>query len=237
MAALVDRDVPPVAGLTLVRVDDARRAMGRLATFVRRRFKGTVIAVAGSNGKTGTKHLIHAALSSRLRGSMSPKSFNNDVGVPVTIFAADAGDDFVVLEMGTNHPGEIAHLSRMAEPDKVVITNVGAEHLEFFGGLDGVRREEASIVEGLRPNGWAIVNGDDGELPRLVASHGHTVETFGWSERNMHWPTDVKCSLDGVQFGWEDDVQGPVGTFSVPDDRDPQRPERVSGPDRLRAVV
>ncbi len=213
VAALVDRDVPPVDGLTQIRVDDARRAMGRLATFVRRRFKGTVIAVAGSNGKTGTKHLIHAALSSKLRGTMSPKSFNNDVGVPVTLFAAGEDDDFVVLEMGTNHPGEIAHLSCMAEPDVAVITNVGAEHLEFFGDLDGVARENAAVADGLcfgsGPVDAALVyNADDDRLGRALDQAMYFTRAvtyrelffFGGEEGGSLDAVDVRCGVDGVRF-------------------------------------
>ncbi len=216
VAAIVDRDVPPEPGLTLIRTDDARRAMGRLATFVRRRFRGTVIAVAGSNGKTGTKHLIHAALSSTLRGSMSPKSFNNDVGVPVTLFAADPTDDFVVLEMGTNHPGELAHLSRMAEPDVAVLTNVGAEHLEFFGDLDGVRREEASVAVGLRPGGLLVTHADDpGLLVRVIGQDVPWVG-FGWGGQNLVPTTGVVCTAAGTTFDWAGGPPGSPRTFKVP---------------------
>jgi UDP-N-acetylmuramoyl-tripeptide--D-alanyl-D-alanine ligase len=219
VAALVDRDVPPVPGLALLRVDDARRAMGRLATFVRRRFKGTVIAVVGSNGKTGTKHLIHAALSSELRGTMSPKSFNNDVGVPVTLFAADPSDDFVVLEMGTNHPGEIAHLSRMAEPDVAVITNVGAEHLEFFGDLAGVARENAQVVAGMGPTGRVFVNGDDASVVAHVVTGdpGRPHATlFGSHERNLVRPSNVRGTIEGTTFDWVDVIAGSLGPLFVP---------------------
>ena len=216
VAALVDRDVPPVPGLTLIRTEDARWAMGRLATYVRRRFKGTVIAVAGSNGKTGTKHLIHAALSSTLRGSMSLKSFNNDIGVPVTLFAADPSDDFVVLEMGTNHPGEIAHLSRMAEPDIAVITNVGAEHLEFFGDLAGVIREEASIAVGLQRSGLLVVHGDNPGLLAAVITHNVPWTGFGWGNHNQARPTNVACTADGTTFDWTDGPPGTTRAFFVP---------------------
>ena len=213
VAALVDRDVPAVAGLALIRVDDARRAMGRLATAVRRRFKGTVIAVAGSNGKTGTKHLIHAALSSTLRGSMSPKSFNNDVGVPVTLFAADPADDFVVLEMGTNHPGEIAHLSRMAEPDVAVVTNIGAEHLEFFGDEEGVARENAQVTAGMPLRGTVYVNEDDGWL---LNSDREEI-TFGLTGNADVQAGDVACGADGVGFTavW-DSRDAPRQPFFIP---------------------
>ena len=202
VAALVDRDVPAPPGMALVRVDDARRAMGRLATFVRRRFNGTVIAVAGSNGKTGTKHLIHAALSSCLRGSMSPKSFNNDVGVPVTLFAADETDDYVIVEVGTNHPGEIAHLSRMCEPDVAVITSIGAEHLEFFGDLAGVARENMQIVDGMRPGGPLFVNADDnGDLMiDLLDALDRPEVMFGFSGAADLCVTDAVCDAAGVRF-------------------------------------
>src|SRR5207253_580334 len=127
-------------------------------------FRSKVIAVAGSNGKTSTKFLIHAALRGRLKGSISPKSYNNDIGVPLTILPADPHQDYLVLEIGTNHPGEIKHLSDMSLPDITVITNCGAEHLEGLGDLAGVRRENAEIISGLNPKGLLILNGDDPEL-------------------------------------------------------------------------
>jgi len=104
LAALVE-DPPtlPVANLMLIQVSNTRLAMGKLAAHCRQQMRGKVIAVAGSNGKTSTKHLIDAALCGRLRGSISPKSFNNDIGVPLTIFPADASQDYLVLEIGTSH--------------------------------------------------------------------------------------------------------------------------------------
>jgi UDP-N-acetylmuramoyl-tripeptide--D-alanyl-D-alanine ligase len=166
-AAVVSR-VTGDEQLPSIQVDDTRLALGRLAQFVRRTLTSTrVIAVAGSNGKTGTKALIHAALSSRLRGTASPKSFNNDIGVPVTIFGASPDDDYVVLEIGTNHPGEVEHLSRMSEPDIAVITSIGEEHMEFFKTLDGVRQENAAIAAGLRPGGL-VTCVDDEKLLTMV---------------------------------------------------------------------
>ena len=103
----------------------------------------------------------------RFKGTISPKSFNNDIGVPLAIFPAEPTHDYLVLEMGTNHPGEIKPLSDMAIPDFAVITNCGAEHLEGLGDLAGVRRENAQVISGLNPKGVLIVNGDD---PELLAS-------------------------------------------------------------------
>src|SRR6202043_1840080 len=121
--------------------------------------RSKVVAVAGSNGKTSTKHLIDAALNGRLRGSISPRSYNNDIGVPLTIFPADPKQDYLVLEIGTNHQGEILPLAEMASPDIAVITNCGAEHLEGLQDLTGVRRENAMILKGLNPAGLLVVNG------------------------------------------------------------------------------
>ena len=159
-----------------------------------------MVAVAGSNGKTSTKHLIDSALCGKLRGSTSPKSFNNDIGVPLSIFPADPAQDYLVLELGTNNPGEIAALTEIAQPDIAVITNVGAEHLEGLGDLMGVRQEEASVIKGLAPDGMLVVNGDDREL--LEAVHGYPGQrvTFGYSETNDLFASDIRCDETGVRF-------------------------------------
>jgi UDP-N-acetylmuramoyl-tripeptide--D-alanyl-D-alanine ligase len=174
--------------------------MGKLASFVRSQLKAKVIAVAGSNGKTSTKHLIDAALRGKLRGSMSPKSFNNDIGVPLTIFPASPLDDYLVLEMGTNHPGELVVLAKMARPDVAVITNCGAEHLEGLGDLAGVRKENASIIEGLDAKGLLIVNGDDADLVAAVKDFKGQTLKFGFNKTNDLFAADVRCDQDGVRF-------------------------------------
>lgn len=201
IAALVDHE-PEVQlpNVHLILVPDTRKALGQLATHARKQMRAKVIAVAGSNGKTGTKHLIHAALGTRLRGTISPKSFNNDIGVPLTILPADPNQDYVVLEMGTNHPGEIAVLTRIGLPDIAVITNTSAEHLEGLGTLMGVRRENASIIEGLSPSGLLVVNGDDEALLAAVNEYQGKRLTFGFRETNDLFATDVQCSQKGVTF-------------------------------------
>jgi UDP-N-acetylmuramoyl-tripeptide--D-alanyl-D-alanine ligase len=202
VAALVSE--PPrqaLPNLHLIGVDDTRKAMGKLATFVRKQLQSHVIAVAGSNGKTTTKNLIDAVLRPHLKGSISPKSFNNDIGVPLAIFPADPSQDYLVLEVGTNHHGEVNVLSEMAQPDMAVITNVSAEHLEGLDDLDGVRREEASIVTGLNPKGCLIVNGDDGPLVSLVSRYSGQTIKFGFNTKgNDLFATDIECDHKGVHF-------------------------------------
>jgi UDP-N-acetylmuramoyl-tripeptide--D-alanyl-D-alanine ligase len=213
VAAVVDcLPAIPVPLLPIIRVSDTRRAMGSIARMLRRRLRGKVIAVAGSNGKTSTKHLIHAALSSRFSGTMSPKSYNNDIGVPLAIFPADEDQDYLVLEMGTNHPGEIENLSRMAEPDIAVITNCSAEHLEGLGDLDGVRRENASILSGLKPDGTLIYFGDDPHLADAVSGFAGTKMTFGFEPGSDLTASRLSMHLDGTRFA----LNGGDDLFTVP---------------------
>jgi UDP-N-acetylmuramoyl-tripeptide--D-alanyl-D-alanine ligase len=202
IAALVERtptvELPP--NLYLIQVPDTRKALGKLACYVRQQMTAKVIAVAGSNGKTGTKHLIDSILSRRLRGSISPKSFNNDIGVPLAIFPADPRQDYLVLETGTNHHGELRVLTNIALPDIAIITNCSAEHLEGLGDMMGVRREEASIIVGLNPKGLLVVNGDDPKLLEAVSLYPGNRITFGLNTTNDLYATDIRCDFKGVTF-------------------------------------
>jgi UDP-N-acetylmuramoyl-tripeptide--D-alanyl-D-alanine ligase len=199
--AMVDRPVavaPP--GLRLLQVPDTRAAMGKLARYVRQKFKGKVIAVAGSNGKTGSKNLIHSALHNHRRGSISPRSFNNDIGVPLAIFPANPDDDYLVLELGTNHPGEIRTLANIAMPDIAVITNCSAEHLEGLGDIDGVRKENATIIESIKPEGILVVNGDDPALLKAVGNFPGQKIRFGLGKSNDLSATDIHCNWSGTRY-------------------------------------
>jgi len=131
-----------------------------------------VIAVGGSNGKTTTRHLIHQLLvAGGLVGTQSPKSFNNHLGVPLTLLSASPDHDFVACEIGTNHPGEVAALARILRPDVAVITCIGGEHLEFFGDLAGVEREEYALLDHLAPEGFSYSPRDALEPYEAVAMH------------------------------------------------------------------
>lgn len=163
-AAVVTREVavPDVggAGMGVLVVEDARKALGRLASAYREELRGRVIAVAGSNGKTTTKRLIEGVLRTSLPGTASPKSFNNDLGVPLTILNAREDDAFVLCEVGTNAPGETAALGQIVRPDVAVLTGAGREHLEGLGSAAGSAAEARSLCDHLRPEGVAVVNGD-----------------------------------------------------------------------------
>jgi len=201
VAALIDRMPATMPGkLRPILVPDARAAMGKLARFVRGQFGGKVIAVAGSNGKTSTKCLIDAVLRTRFCGSVSPRSFNNEIGVPLTIFPADPSQDYLVLELGTNHAGEIGNLALIAAPDIAVITNCAEEHLEGLSDVEGVRRENASVVEGLPPDGLLIANGDDAELVRIISENQNKRALFGFGPSNDLVAQEIDCDQRGTTF-------------------------------------
>jgi UDP-N-acetylmuramoyl-tripeptide--D-alanyl-D-alanine ligase len=138
-----------------------------------------VIAVCGSNGKTTTTRLIDHVLSQFFRGTASKKSFNNAVGVPLTILSAKENDQYLVCEVGTNAPGEIAQLGEVVQPDIAVITSIGREHLEKLGDLAGVAKEEAAILKFVRPKGCVVATGDAPELREHLAKPVGVVVTFG----------------------------------------------------------
>ena len=202
------RDLP----VPVLLVDNTRQALGRLAHHVRRQLKCRVIAIGGSNGKTTTKNMVGSVLGAQFKGTQSPKSFNNDIGVPLTLLGADPRDHYIVLELGTNHPGELSPLSLLCEPQIAVITSIGAEHLEGFGNLDGVRREEACLLDGVRPDGLVLANGDDGGFLDLIRPRAKRLVTFGFSSRNDLAVTSAHCSLDGIFF----QVSGDSTQFHLP---------------------
>lgn len=150
--ALIERDVSePPAGLGLVRVASVGDALVAMARAWRRQLVGTrVVAVTGSNGKTTTTRLIDAVLGQTMRGTRSVKSFNNRLGVPITVLNARRGDAYLICEIGMNAQGEIAELAGIVDADIGVVTSVGRAHLEGVGSLEGVAREKASLLTSMR---------------------------------------------------------------------------------------
>lgn len=155
----------------LIRVDDPVTAMGRLALYYRRSViagSATVVAVTGSVGKTTVKEMIAHVLAARWKGAASPKSYNNNIGVPLTLLSVEPSHSFVVAEVGMNAPGEIAMLARLIEPEVAVLTTVVECHLEKLGTLERIAEEKLSLLRHLRPGGAVVVNFDCELLKRAV---------------------------------------------------------------------
>ena len=158
---------PP--GCAVVAVEEVRAAFGRLAAAYRKEFRLPMVAVAGSNGKTTTKDLLASVLSRKFSTLSSEASFNNDIGVPTTLLRLERSHQAAVLEAGTNHPGELAPLLDLIQPQCGVLTNIGREHLEFFGDVAGVAQEEGWLAERLPPEGTLFLNGDSEWTGSVVA--------------------------------------------------------------------
>ncbi|MFT5132989.1 MAG: UDP-N-acetylmuramoyl-tripeptide--D-alanyl-D-alanine ligase [Gammaproteobacteria bacterium] len=160
VAAMVEREFNDPS-LPMMIVQDTRRAMGELASAWRTKFTLPVIAVTGSAGKTTVKEMLASILSAHAPVLSTYGNFNNDIGVPLTLFGLHGQHKFAVIEMGANHPGEIANLAAMTKPSVAVITLCAPAHIEGFGSIDGVAEAKAEIFSGLRPEGVAIINVDD----------------------------------------------------------------------------
>ena len=168
-----DRVGGRLSGVPQILVDDSRAALGRLGASYRHSFDLPIIGVTGSNGKTTTKRFLGAVLGQKYDVCVSPASFNNDVGVPLSLLQMDGDTRAAVFEIGTNHPGEIKPLADMVRPKFGVLTSVGRSHLEFFGSVEAVAHEKGFLGEALPEDGVFFVNGDapylDQILPRVSA--------------------------------------------------------------------
>ena len=153
----VDLGPEPGAAVVLLHPDPLA-ALAALAAWHRSRLGCQVLGITGSSGKTSTKGIAQALLGGLLRTVASPKSFNNAIGVPLSILAADETTELLVLEIGTNAPGEIAALCRIARPTCGIVTNVGPAHLEGLGSLEGVAREKGDLPASLPADGFLVVN-------------------------------------------------------------------------------
>jgi UDP-N-acetylmuramoyl-tripeptide--D-alanyl-D-alanine ligase len=173
----------------LFKVDEPLKALQDIATVYRKKFEFPVIAVTGSNGKTTTKEMISSILETQFRVNKTPGNLNNHIGVALSICSFSSHDEIAVLEMGTNHFGEIFRLCEIANPTCGLITNIGKGHLEFFKDLSGVARAKSEILHFLGKEGIAFLNGDD---PYLITKRQSVNKSimFGFSE---------ECDIQGKE--------------------------------------
>lgn len=187
-------------GCAVIAVENTRQALGRLAAQYRADFKLPAVVVGGSNGKTTTKELIAAVLRQKHSTLWSEASFNNDIGVPLTLLRLEPHHEAAVLEVGTNHPGELTPLVAMAAPRHGVITSIGREHLEFFGDLAGVVEEEGWLAELLPRDGKLFINAETPHADKIIARTRATVVRAGlrgWCDWNA---TQLRLDERGVTF-------------------------------------
>jgi UDP-N-acetylmuramoyl-tripeptide--D-alanyl-D-alanine ligase len=196
-AAAVVRDPSALAGPGVC-VDDTGAALLALAADERRGSHATVVGVTGANGKTSTKDMAAAVISSRLRTHASPNSFNNEVGLPMTLLGAPADVEVVVAEMGARHAGDVALLCEIARPRVVVVTNVGVAHMEVFGSWETIVEASAEPVDALPSDGVAILCADDPVVAGYAGRTDARVVTFGRAEHADVRAVDVELGRDGA---------------------------------------
>lgn len=215
-AALVSHipdDLPDDAPLLLV--DDVQTALEDLGRAARARTDARVVAVTGSVGKTSTKEMLAAMLGGQGKTHASVASYNNHWGVPLTLARMPADTEFAVIEIGMNHPGEIAPLAKQARPHVAMVTTVAAAHLEAFDSVTAIAQEKASIFEGLESGGVAVVNADidDAEVLRKAALQAQaTVLAFGTKAQDYHLQS---VELDGDQTISHAVIAGQELTFEI----------------------
>lgn len=191
---IINKNIP------LIKVPNTLKALGQIAAAYRAKLHIPIIAVTGSNGKTTTKEMIYHILSGKATGIRSEKSFNNFIGVPLTLLAIRPRHKFAVLELGTNHRGEIAYLAKIARPDIGIITNVSAVHLSGLGSISGVAREKRSLFKHLNARGTALFNLDNPWLKETPKYAEYKIVTLGTTPKAQIYGTGFRTDHKSITF-------------------------------------
>jgi UDP-N-acetylmuramoyl-tripeptide--D-alanyl-D-alanine ligase len=204
VAAIVPVDAPPLppdlADRAQIRVKFPRKALGDLAAAHRRTLRCPVVGITGSNGKSSTREMIAKVLEPLGPVVQSIRSYNNDLGVPLTILRADASTAALVVEMGTNRRGDIAQLCGIARPDVGVVTNVCAAHLEGLGSEDGVAEEKGALVRSIPADGYAVLNGADPRVARMAMLSAGRAISYAVDDSSADvWGTSTRRTARGVE--------------------------------------
>lgn len=195
---------------TVVLVDDTLKALQKLARHLRKKFKGKVIAVIGSNGKTTTKELTASMLSKKYKVLKTEGNFNNNIGVPLCLSKVERDTEIMVLELGTNRHGDIKELCEIVYPDFALITNIGYEHIEGFGSIEGVRQGELEILPFVKT---VFANGDDSFLMEGLSSWNGQILTFGLSKECDFRAENINFYDEYIEFDFHTDIANfPVKT-------------------------
>lgn len=208
LCALSERDLGD-APFPYILVDSCRQALKDLAEHYRRSLDIRVVGISGSVGKTSTKEMIASVLSQRYRILKTEGNFNNEVGLPLTVFRIREEHEVAVLEMGISDFGEMTRLARIARPDICVITNIGCAHLEQLKDRDGILKAKTEMFAFMNPNGQILLNGDDDKLRTYTPENGLQPVYFGLGEH---------CSFRAEQVV-DQGLRGTDAEFVTPDSR------------------
>ena len=210
----------PPEGAALIFVEDSLQALQQLAKAYLNELEAKVIGITGSNGKTTTKDMTASILGTKYRVHKTSGNYNNHIGLPLTVLSAPENTEMLILEMGMSSRGEISLLSRIGQPDAAIITNIGESHLLDLGSREGIADAKMEIVEGLKPEGVLIYNGDEPLLINRIGEVASRKISFGRSITNDYYPADIQPGQDEMNFTIEKEgmhsFQLPVlGTHNV----------------------
>lgn len=190
-------------GENYILVKNVLATLQQLANHHRKQLNIPVIGIGGSNGKTTTKELMYAVLSTHFKTYCTQGNLNNHIGVPLTLLAVKPDAEMLIVELGTNQPGDIAELCQIAEPNYGLITNIGKEHLEGFGGIEGVAKEESELYLHLMKNGGtAFVNANDDWLMRMASRLAGTI-SYGYDNNMADCTAQLLAANPQIKYEWE----------------------------------
>lgn len=198
---VVVEEVPPglPENLAVIVVDDTLRALQQIAGHYRRTLDLKVVAITGSSGKTSTKDLTAAVLGERFRVTRTAGNFNNHIGLPLTMLAAEGAHQAGVFEIGMNHPGEIAPLAELAAPDVAIITNIGIAHIEFMGSREAIAQEKGMLAEAIGADGHVILCADDDFSESIAARTKANVILCGIENGEVR-ASNLRHDFSGTRF-------------------------------------
>lgn len=195
--------IPQNINIPLIIVSDTLLSLQKLAKYYREKINPKIVGVTGSNGKTTTKDLISAILSSEFNVHKTKGNLNNHIGVPLTLLSMSETTEVAVIEMGMSDLGEIEVLSQIAQPDIVVITNIGESHLEYLKNRENIAKAKLEILTGLKENGWAIFNGDEPLIRKQLSeiNRPFKLHWVGMNKRNDVYPLAINFQdMDQTNF-------------------------------------
>ena len=200
-ASITHRDTEPVLDRTLIRVENTFTALGDIAEYYKKKYNVPTVAVTGSVGKTTTKDMLASVMAQKYNTLKTQGNFNNEIGLPLTVFNLEKEHEAAVLEMGQSHFGEIHHLAKIGRPNVAVITNIGMSHIENLGSQEGIFKAKMEITDFFGADNTLIVNGDDKFL-KTVSDKEYKVIKYGVENEDC----DVRAydvldkGVDGTEF-------------------------------------
>lgn len=188
------------SGIVCIAVDETTAALGKLAAYHRRRAHASVVAITGSNGKTTTRKMTAAVLASKFNTLATKGNFNNEIGMPLTLLNLKPEHQWSVVELGMNHPGEIARLTAICQPDIGVITNIGPAHLEGVGSIEGVRDAKGELLEVMSSKATAVLNADNPYSVQLAEGCRQPTVRFGQTKDAQVRAESIDMQLEQTEF-------------------------------------